>query len=93
LWVATDGVENFAWWAWTAVVGDRKLVFAAPRQTQEDLLVVRDLVEEGRYRAVVDRVYPLEDVAEAHRYVETWRKVGSVVVVLDPEAGRRPAPL
>jgi NADPH2:quinone reductase len=65
--------------------GDRKLVFATPRQTQEDLLVVRDLVEEGRYRAVVDRVFPLEDVVAAHRYVETWRKVGSVVLVLDPE--------
>lgn len=45
-----------------------------------DMAALLRLVEEGRLRAVVDRTYPLEDVAEAHAYVDTWHKKGSVVL-------------
>ena len=54
-----------------------------PRLTQENVLFVKGLVEAGRYRAVVDRTYPLEDVVEAARYVESWQKTGNVVLTLD----------
>jgi len=43
---------------------------------------LRDLLEAGKYRAVVDRTYPLEDVVEATRYVESWQKTGNVVLTL-----------
>ena len=46
------------------------------------MLLVKELLEAGKYRAVVDRVYPLEDVIEATRYVETFQKTGNVVLTI-----------
>jgi NADPH:quinone reductase-like Zn-dependent oxidoreductase len=43
---------------------------------------VRQLIEAGRYRAVIDRSYPLEDVVEASTYVETGQKTGNVVLII-----------
>ena len=84
LWVATDGLHNVLHAAWTGVFRDRRLVFAGVRgRSQEDVLLVKRLLETGQYRAVVDRVYPLEDVVEAHRYVESWQKTGNVVLSLE----------
>jgi len=53
------------------------------RPNPENIVLFRELVEAGKYRPVIDRVYPLEDVVEARRYVDTWRKVGSVVLTLN----------
>jgi NADPH:quinone reductase-like Zn-dependent oxidoreductase len=50
------------------------------RRLAEDVRLFRDLMEGGAYRPVVDRVYPLEAVIEAHRYVEAWHKAGNVVL-------------
>jgi NADPH:quinone reductase-like Zn-dependent oxidoreductase len=41
---------------------------------------MKELIEAGAYRPVIDRTYPVEQVADAHRYVETWHKVGNVVL-------------
>ena len=49
---------------------------------KEDVLLLKSLIEAGAYRAVLDRAYPLEDVVEAHRYVETQQKVGNVVLTI-----------
>jgi NADPH:quinone reductase-like Zn-dependent oxidoreductase len=52
------------------------------RYSKEDLLRLKDLVERGEYRPVIDRSYPLEDVVEASRYVETGQKTGNVVLIM-----------
>ena len=49
---------------------------------KQDVLFLKGLIEAGEYRAVIDRAYPLEDVIEAHRYVDTQQKVGNVVLVV-----------
>jgi len=53
-----------------------------PRIPKQDVLFLKGLVETGRYRPVIDRCYPLEDVVEATKYVETQQKVGNVVLTV-----------
>jgi NADPH:quinone reductase-like Zn-dependent oxidoreductase len=49
---------------------------------KEDVVFLMGLIEAGEYRPVVDRAYPLEDVVEAHRHVDTHQKVGNVVLTV-----------
>jgi NADPH:quinone reductase-like Zn-dependent oxidoreductase len=78
----TDGFRNLFLWLFHKRFGDRKVVFEFPRFRKADVLLLAELLETGRYTPVIDRVYPLEEVVEATRYVETGQKVGNVVLTL-----------
>jgi len=82
VYVATDGLHNVLLALWTSWIGDKKVLFPFPHYTKKNVLFLKDLIEAGKYRAVIDRCYPLEDVVEATRYVETERKTGNVVLTL-----------
>jgi NADPH:quinone reductase-like Zn-dependent oxidoreductase len=85
MYLATDGFRNLTLAMWTSRFGDKKVLFSIPpRYTKKDVLLLKELIEAGRYRAVVDRTYPLEDVVEAARYVETEQKTGNVVLTVSP---------
>lgn len=64
-------------------IGDKRVTLPIPRYTKDDILLVKELIEAGKYRPVIDRTYPLEDVVEATRYVETGQKTGNVVLTLN----------
>jgi len=81
--LATDGFRNLLLGPWTRRFGDKRVVFQIPpRYTKQDLHLIKELMETGRYRAVIDRSFLLEDVIEATRYVETQQKTGTVVLTL-----------
>lgn len=83
LYLATDRLHNIVLALWTSRIGDKKVVFKISRQTKQNVLFLKELIEAGEYRPVVDRSYPLEDVVEAHRYVETLQKTGNVVLAVN----------
>ena len=66
----------------TKGIGDKKVHMGIVRYTKEDVLLLKQLVEDGQYRPVIDRTYPLEEVVAATRYVETEQKTGNVVLTV-----------
>jgi NADPH:quinone reductase-like Zn-dependent oxidoreductase len=83
LFLATDGFRNLILAIWTPRFSDKKVIFQIPpKQTKQDVQFLKELVEAGKYRAVIDRCYPLADVVEATRYVETQHKIGNVVLTI-----------
>jgi NADPH:quinone reductase-like Zn-dependent oxidoreductase len=82
IYLATDGLHNLLLAQWTRF-GDKKVIFPIPpRYTKQDVLFLKGLLEAGQYRAVIDRRYPLAEVVEASRYVDTEQKTGNVVLTV-----------
>jgi NADPH:quinone reductase-like Zn-dependent oxidoreductase len=88
IYLATDGLQNLFLSAWTTVAGDKRVRFPIPpRFTKKDVVFLKELIEAGGYRAVIDRRYPLEQVVDATRYVETKQKTGNVVLTVSSDSG------
>jgi NADPH:quinone reductase-like Zn-dependent oxidoreductase len=67
---------------WASLTSDRKVITSLASENAEDLDYLRDLIEKGKIRTVIDRTYTLEKIAEAHRYVDQRTKIGHVVVTV-----------
>jgi len=64
----------------TPVFGGKRVKFPIATDSKEDILFFKKIIESGKYRAIIDRRYPMSDIIEASKYVETREKVGNVVI-------------
>jgi len=85
----TDGPMNAFWALWTSRFGNKRVMPPIARSTKEDVLLLMELIEAGKYRVVIDRTYSFEDVVEAARYVDTAQKTGNVVLSITGDPGMR----
>jgi NADPH:quinone reductase-like Zn-dependent oxidoreductase len=68
----------------TPLCGGKKVMFPIPRDDQKMVSYLKGLVESGAFRPLIDRRYPLDQIVEAYRYVETGQKIGNVVISVAP---------
>lgn len=80
---SSGGWINFFLIMITPLLGGRKVFFSFSGRIKEELKFIRGLVEQGHFKAVIDRKYPLDKIAEAFRYVASGQKIGNVIITMD----------
>lgn len=83
IYTSSGGFENLAPSLITPLLGGKRALILPPKDIRGNLNFVKELIREGRFRPVVDREYPLHQIAEAFEYVATGQKIGNVILTID----------
>ena len=79
---SSGGIQNILLPFITPLLGGKKVVFAPPKDLKGSLTFIRNLVEKGKFKPLIDRQYPLDKIAEAFDYVATGQKKGNVILTM-----------
>ena len=81
--LANPGLSQMVRGLWTKMTSSKKVIGGTASYKIEDLIFLKELIEAGKIKSVIDRCYPLEQTAEAHRYVEKGHKKGNVIITVE----------
>jgi NADPH:quinone reductase-like Zn-dependent oxidoreductase len=84
IFTSSGGFEYLFWALLTRISGGRKVLLIFPKYLRGNLNFIRERVEDGSFRPLIDRIYPLEKITEAFTYVGSGEKIGNVIIKMDP---------
>lgn len=83
IYASSGGFEYLFLSFFTSIFGGKKVVFHVPKDVTGTLGFIKDLIEKGSFKPVIDRKYPIDKIAEAFTYVATGQKIGNVIITMD----------
>ncbi len=83
IYTSSGGFEYLLWNLITKITGRKKVLFIVPKDIKGNLEFIKKLIEEGHFHPVIDRIYPLDKIAEAFIYVGTHQKIGNVIIKMN----------